>query len=118
MKDAGPINEKHVVSGLGTHAQCALEVCPSLNASLACVPDNRTGQLLGKLGWIGLYQRPGAFGAKDGWDSWTSGCDANFPVWRKGEPNGEPELESCAAIHDGAMFAAPCWEEKPSERYL
>ena len=40
---------KYVIGESGSHARCALEICPAINASLACVPDHQTSQLLGKI---------------------------------------------------------------------
>ena len=101
---------------MGSHMQCALEICPVLNASLACVPDEKTSQLLSRIygadtGWIGLYQDPGALGAEDGWDSWTSGCNAGFRMWSEGEPKWE--MGSCAGMHSRGWFDAPCGAEMP-----
>ena len=94
------ISAKYIVTKPGTHAQCALEICPALGASLACIPDENTNRILSRklLGWnqnayrfdmkvwIGLYKDPAVLDAKDGWDSWASGCDVSFRRWWMGQP--------------------------------
>ena len=60
---------KYNVEHWGTHASCALDLCPMLGASLACVPDEKTSLLLGAIvadGWIGLYQDPEADAPESG----------------------------------------------------
>jgi hypothetical protein len=123
----GDVNKnKFVVAGpRATHAQCALEICPRLKASLACVSPGAENRYVG-YGWIGLYQNPGADDAETGWDSWTSGCGSSFPpqLWNKGEPkwpHGAPERCAFATFHQnsdgsefgGGIFSGPCWTEKP-----
>ena len=48
---------EYILTEAGTHAQCALLICPELNASLACPPDQNEGQFLGKnhRAWVGLH---------------------------------------------------------------
>jgi hypothetical protein len=128
----GNHNNKYVVAGpLATHAQCALEVCPRLNASLACVIGEPRGRFVGH-GWVGLYQDPGAADAAGGWDAWASGCSSRFIRWRAGQPQwrgGSPERCAFGTFHKkwsgaddssevdseygGGIFSASCWSKKP-----
>jgi hypothetical protein len=125
----GNANAKYVATAMSaSHAQCALEICPALNASLACVEVSPSGRFVG-YGWIGLYQDPAATGAEMGWWWWTSGCESKFRRWKESEPKwrgGIPERCAFATFHQkagdgspgeaelgGGIFSDPCWAEKP-----
>jgi hypothetical protein len=108
-----------------------MEICPRLEASLACVAREGSTKKYGKFvgyGWIGLYQDPGAAAAQLGWESWASGCNSNFRGWSDGEPSwrgGSPERCAFGVFHKrnissvgyaeygGGIFSAPCWSKKP-----
>ena len=59
LKKQGPQQKAYVFAELGTHAQCALEICPALNASLACFPDQEAFQLKGSnyRAWVGFLSQ-------------------------------------------------------------
>merc|ERR1719271_2150263 len=74
----------------GTHLECAQEICPMYNASLACVPDLKSNQEIQDMlwrtdqddVWIGIYsdpEKPFGDGSQDATlNSWTSGCSSSF----------------------------------------
>ena len=107
---------EYILTEAGTHAQCALLICPELNASLACPPDHNEGQFLGKnhRAWVGLYQDHGAEAAEAHWKSATSGCRlSSTRLWHEGESieTGGEQNSVCAGMSEGSLFEAPC-EEK------
>merc|ERR1719506_1448150 len=92
-----PREVKYFTYGHGTHMECAQEICPSRNASLACIHDLNDQDLISEdqglmnararrrrlYGWIGLYSDPDTYYRGDNsfnatFDSWTSGCTASF----------------------------------------
>jgi hypothetical protein len=133
----GHDTDKYITVGPhATHMDCALKICPKLQANLACVKRtasatfNEENRFIG-YGWIGLYQDMDAAAATVGWDSWVSGCD--MPVeglWKEGQPKwdgGSPERCAYATFHmtendvvkdakptyGGGISSAPCWEKRP-----
>merc|ERR1719271_1640103 len=132
----GDINtDKYVVVGpRATHAECALEICPRLQGSLACVAPGAENRFVG-YGWIGLYQDPAAAASTAGWGAWAgAGCASHglhpeHGMWSDGEPNwrgGSPERCAFGTFHQksgavseadnefgGGIFSAPCWSKMP-----
>ena len=98
--------------------ECAQEICPKYNASLACVPDLKSNQeikdMLSRTDqgdvWIGIYsdpEKPFGDGSQDATlNSWTSGCSSSFrggnrttdPYWAR-----DPCGPGCySEMHKGA----------------
>jgi hypothetical protein len=122
--------KKYYVDTWHTHDHCANVICPQLGASIPCIQDLETMELISSLsheGWVGLYQDPEAKGPKEGGDSWTSvGCNSTFrpwsssswgpkePFWWYGEPfHCAKFVNHIDATEEGkghtAWFAAPCY---------
>jgi len=50
--------------------------------------------------WVGLYQDPGTFYERRGWENWhRGGCNSIFRNWEEGEPDDYNDMQqACAAV--------------------